>query len=492
MVLSYTYRDFEIVGYKENVEFDGMQFTIGVLNSTSDEYIFTESINITGTAIVILFGQRNGTGALNYLEELALSKAKARIDLGEYEQNGRYIQKINSESIKQSIDNVDEQFIAIKILTTLHNIRKLNPVGYKTDRLELKGFCNLYQVSQKLVLYLLSMLEEKQFIEITDIKNSQMYITVDGINYLDKIVNSSNLSQEPEQIKLLKEWDAFISHASEDKKNIAEPLAAELSNYGIKVWLDKSALKVGDNLREKIDEGLKLSRYGIVILSPAFMSKHWTNLELAGLFQKEAGKGGKKVILPVWHNIGYEEVEKYSLLLSGKVAITTNNGIDKIAKQLAEVILDTDIDEPTFKSTSAILGLDITYKKLNIGCYTHKYSLVVKVLLKCPPKQNSFRLSFLWPKIIKISKMENLRSGIEHKIDKQPYIEFFYEHNTAIYPGETLEVIGQNTPYRLEYIIDQDSWDLIKSNNINLEFTSYCDSLLPEKGVKNFNELNEF
>src|SRR5579871_3711176 len=95
-------------------------------------------------------------------------------------------------------------------------------------------------------------------------------------------------------------WDVFISHASEDKQEIAEPLYQALITAGLKVWFDSSALTIGDNLRRKIDEGLSKSRFAVVILSKHFFSKEWPQRELGGLFALEAET---KRILPVWHDL---------------------------------------------------------------------------------------------------------------------------------------------------------------------------------------------
>src|ERR1700730_8724144 len=70
-------------------------------------------------------------------------------------------------------------------------------------------------------------------------------------------------------------WGAFICHVSEDKKDFVIPLAEELQKFGIRVWLDKFTLKVGDSLRQKIDEGLTKSRFGVVVFSPSFFEKNW-------------------------------------------------------------------------------------------------------------------------------------------------------------------------------------------------------------------------
>ena len=97
------------------------------------------------------------------------------------------------------------------------------------------------------------------------------------------------------------EWDAFISHASEDKISFVEPLVAELQKYGLKVWFDRFTLRVGSSLRESIDEGLARSHFGVVVLSHAFFAKNWPKKELNGLFSRQVD--GHNVILPVWHGV---------------------------------------------------------------------------------------------------------------------------------------------------------------------------------------------
>jgi hypothetical protein len=104
------------------------------------------------------------------------------------------------------------------------------------------------------------------------------------------------------------EWDVFISHASEDKESFVHPLAEELTRRGVRVWYDNFTLKLGDSLREKIDYGLRYSRFGVVVLSPLFFSKDWPKKELDGLVALEVE--GRKVILPVWHNVSQGDSRK--------------------------------------------------------------------------------------------------------------------------------------------------------------------------------------
>lgn len=133
-----------------------------------------------------------------------------------------------------------------------------------------------------------------------------------------------------------KRWDVFISHASEDKDEFVRPLATALRDSGLDVWYDESSLKVGDSLRRAIDYGLANSRFGVVVLSPRFFEKEWPQQELDGLTSMETA--GVKVILPVWHNIGFEEVRRHSPILAGRVAAKSTSGFENVVRQLREAM----------------------------------------------------------------------------------------------------------------------------------------------------------
>lgn len=133
------------------------------------------------------------------------------------------------------------------------------------------------------------------------------------------------------------EYDVFVSHASEDKKDFVKPLVDRLGNLGLRVWYDDLSLELGDSLRENIDRGLASSTYGVVVLSRAFFSKRWPERELNGLVQKAMGEG-RKVILPVWHGVSRQEVEAYSWPLADLLAVRSDQGADVVAESIARVI----------------------------------------------------------------------------------------------------------------------------------------------------------
>jgi len=136
------------------------------------------------------------------------------------------------------------------------------------------------------------------------------------------------------------EYDVFICHATEDKEQVAEPVAERLREKGVRVWYDKFSIKLGDSLGQKIDEGLRNTRFGLVIFSKAFFAKakNWPRYELDGLLTKEMN--GHKVILPVWHNITKAEMEAYSPSLAGKLAAHSRD-LDSVIAQVLDVLNET-------------------------------------------------------------------------------------------------------------------------------------------------------
>jgi hypothetical protein len=134
-----------------------------------------------------------------------------------------------------------------------------------------------------------------------------------------------------------RQFDVFISHASEDKDEVVRPLAVALQSGGLSVWYDEFELKIGDSLRRKIDQGLANSRFGVVVLSKAFFGKGWTNYELDGLVTRAVG--GEQVLLPIWHHITKQEVIRFSPSLADKLARNTaTHTVEEIAAEIIEVI----------------------------------------------------------------------------------------------------------------------------------------------------------
>ncbi len=136
-----------------------------------------------------------------------------------------------------------------------------------------------------------------------------------------------------------KVYDIFISYAHEDKE-IAEVLFKKLSKLGLKIWVDELELKIGDSLLEEIEKAIKKSRYGIIILSRFYLKKNWPKEELK-LFLNRKLLSGRKIILPIWHNITKKEIEEtFPFLLDIKALSTKEYSLSVIAEEIYNVASD--------------------------------------------------------------------------------------------------------------------------------------------------------
>lgn len=143
-----------------------------------------------------------------------------------------------------------------------------------------------------------------------------------------------------------KSWDVFISHASEDKELFVRPLAVALRSLGVSVWYDEFSLRLGDSLSRSIDKGLSSSSFGLVVISPHFIKKPWSEYELRGLISREIEED--RVILPIWHGVTRRQVVEFSPPLADKVALKTEGltAQDVAIQVFREVRLDLYAKHP--------------------------------------------------------------------------------------------------------------------------------------------------
>lgn len=186
-----------------------------------------------------------------------------------------------------------------------------------------------------------SKLQKKQHLEIKRQNNLIVNMQSDYEKQIEELT-SKVLSFNEKQLAVTdtmneenekQEYDVFISHAWEDKEDFVDDFVKDLNSLGVTTWYDKSQILWGDSMRKKIDEGLKKSRFGIVILSPNYIAegKYWTKAELDGLFQLESINGKK--LLPIWHKLTKKEVMDFSPTIAGKLAMNTSS---LTSKEIAE------------------------------------------------------------------------------------------------------------------------------------------------------------
>ena len=170
--------------------------------------------------------------------------------------------------------------------------------------------------------------------------------------------------------------DLFISHASDDKEEIARPLAQLLRERGFSVWYDEFALTLGDNLRRSLDEGLRNCRFGVVILSPRFLQKAWTQEELDALITREIASEGK-VILPVWHHVTQTDVLQYSPALANRISVSTDEGLQRVVERIEQALRKSGV-APTAETPQASLDDYEIVRTIHEGHYGRVYKCRVK------------------------------------------------------------------------------------------------------------------
>ncbi|MCD4841724.1 MAG: hypothetical protein K8R08_06955, partial [Methanosarcinales archaeon] len=70
-----------------------------------------------------------------------------------------------------------------------------------------------------------------------------------------------------------------------------------------------------------------------------YILQHYrVDLTLDALVAREDGKD--KAILPIWHNIGKEDIMRYSPLLSDKLAVSSIKGINFIVEEITKACSD--------------------------------------------------------------------------------------------------------------------------------------------------------
>lgn len=194
----------------------------------------------------------------------------------------------------------------------------------------------------------------------------------------------------------------FISHASEDKASVAEPIAKGLAAAGLNVWLDRQELKAGDSLRRTIDEALTNSRLGIVILSPAFFRKEWPQRELGAILALESANATR--ILPILHHLNIQEVTRKTPLLADKVALSTSDGIAAVIREVlraaghdvTKTIPAAPFDDPKTLVGTVISGYQLTEligsggsgTVFSASHFQHRRELALKVFF---PLQDGYR-----------------------------------------------------------------------------------------------------
>ncbi len=195
-----------------------------------------------------------------------------------------------------------------------HNEREINRVNREIDTHNRKA-----KAHNKLVI---------------DNLNRQLRATSAGPRYTpaEEVLADRVAHALPERQE--REWDSFLSYARIDGAKVGVELRDALSELGVSVWFDEVTIVPGKSQALQMDKGLQRARAGIALLTPAYLAgRFWTERELGALL-------GKETLIPVLHNVTFDEVKEYSGILPDLAGFeTARDSIGVIAEKIAAALL---------------------------------------------------------------------------------------------------------------------------------------------------------
>jgi len=135
-------------------------------------------------------------------------------------------------------------------------------------------------------------------------------------------------------------FDVFLCHAWDDRKGVAKELSDRLTANDVKVWFSEKNIALGVPLLRAIDKGLAKSRAGIVLVTPAFL----TRIAAEGIADKElSALLARDQLVPIVHGTTFEALRDVSPLLGSRSGLdTAEDSMAVIATKIAELVAVDD------------------------------------------------------------------------------------------------------------------------------------------------------
>jgi hypothetical protein len=103
-------------------------------------------------------------------------------------------------------------------------------------------------------------------------------------------------------------YTCFISYSSQDQ-DFAKQLYADLQSKGVRCWFAPEALKIGDKIRPRIDESIRLYDKLLLMLSQSSVTSQWVEQEVERAFARER-KENKVILFPIRLDNTVMEIEE--------------------------------------------------------------------------------------------------------------------------------------------------------------------------------------
>ncbi len=98
-------------------------------------------------------------------------------------------------------------------------------------------------------------------------------------------------------VKPIEFYSCFISYSNKDE-NFAQRLYADLQSNGVRCWFAPEDMKIGDRIRDRIDQTIRVYDKLLLILSEHSIQSQWVEQEVEAALEKER-KTKTTVLFPV-------------------------------------------------------------------------------------------------------------------------------------------------------------------------------------------------
>jgi hypothetical protein len=130
--------------------------------------------------------------------------------------------------------------------------------------------------------------------------------------------------------------ELFLCHAWADRLDDATKLYELLIARSVSVWFSEKDIPLGSSFLREIDKGLAKSRVGIVLVTPALL----TRLPTGGVADRElSALLATDQLIPIVHNTTYDALRMVSPLLASRNGLSTEEDtLEIVADKLAELV----------------------------------------------------------------------------------------------------------------------------------------------------------
>lgn len=131
--------------------------------------------------------------------------------------------------------------------------------------------------------------------------------------------------------------DLFLCHAWDDREGVALEFYNLLAGLDVGVWFSEKDVPLGTSLLRQIDKGLKNSRAGVVLVTPALLN----SLNAEGIADKElSALLATDRVIPVAHGTTFEALRDVSPLLAARSGLSTaESSLETVATKIADTVL---------------------------------------------------------------------------------------------------------------------------------------------------------